>query len=85
MLPDKKQSQLASYYEAEIMRRGNQKPEPGYSGIGFWWYGYPVQVSSTTGYGALSNASTAAGQTASGGNIVDAATDVAGDGAQSLG
>lgn len=58
MLPDKRQNQLASYYEAEIARRGNQRPEHGYSGIGYWWYGYPVQVASTTGYGAMSNAST---------------------------
>lgn len=58
MLPDKKQSQLAEYYEAEIAKRGNQQPERGYAGIGYWWYGYPIQVASTTGYGALSTAST---------------------------
>lgn len=85
MLPDKKQSQLASYYEAEIRQRGNQKPEPGYSGIGFWWYGYPVQTASTTEYGALSNAPATEGQPLVAGTPIDLATDVAGDGAQSLG
>lgn len=82
MLPDKRQNQLASYYEAEIASRGNQKPEPGYSGIGYWWYGYPIQVASTTGYGALSNASTVDSQTPA---VSDPAVDVAGDGAAALG
>ena len=85
MLPDKKQNQLASYYEEEIMQRGNQKPQTGYSGIGYWWYGYPVQVASTTGYSALSNEAATAGQTFEKGTPTDPATDVVGDGAQSLG
>lgn len=56
-LPKPEQNQLTAYYEREMLKRGNQEMEPGYSGIGFWWYGYPVYANSMQRYGGLSTPS----------------------------
>lgn len=54
MIPDPKSAQLLSYLEAEQNKRGHQKPEPGYSGVGYWWNGYPTYLGGgNTMYGAM--------------------------------
>jgi hypothetical protein len=45
---------LVPYYEKMMLTRGNQQPEKGYAGIGYWWRGYPVSTSARSGFGALS-------------------------------
>lgn len=57
MFPYIEQNQLASYYEAEMRKYGNQKIERGYTGTGYWYYGYPTYISSLQG---TSNITTAA-------------------------
>jgi hypothetical protein len=47
-------SNLIPYYENMMMKRGNQQPESGYSGIGYWWRGYPVNTSAHSRYAAMS-------------------------------
>jgi len=54
--------QLAEQFEKTVMANGNQKPESGYSGIGFYWYGMPVYSNAMTRYGAMSTASGVAEQ-----------------------
>lgn len=49
--------QLANEFERMTMKNGNQQFEPGYSGIGFYWYGMPVYQNAMTRYGAMSTAS----------------------------
>lgn len=56
MLP--KTNQLAQYFENEMLRRSNQIPEKGFSGMGYWYSGYPTYIgASVTQYGAMSTAS----------------------------
>lgn len=55
MLP--KNNQLASYFEAEMLERSRQIPEKGYSGMGYWYGGYPTYISAVSSqYGAMSTA-----------------------------
>ena len=37
-----------------LMNNGNQKPESGYSGIGYYWYGMPVYQNAMSRYGGMS-------------------------------
>jgi hypothetical protein len=53
------------------MRRRNDTPQRGYSGTGYWWFGYPTYVGS---YGANSATSVTAVQ----GNDSPVAADTAG-------
>jgi hypothetical protein len=45
-----KNSQMAPYFEAEMRRNGHQMPEAGYSGIGYWYSGYPSYLGATNAY-----------------------------------
>ena len=63
--------------EQEIRRQSNQPQEPNYSGMGYWWQGYPIVTNTLTGYGALSTATadhskTGAADTTGGNVIADA-------------
>jgi hypothetical protein len=44
MISHDPQSQLAPYFEAEMRKYGKQIPEKGYSGMGYWYYGYPAYI-----------------------------------------
>lgn len=56
MIPDPKSAQLLSYLEDEKNKRGHQRPEPGYTGVGYWWNAYPVYLGGgNTMYGAMNN------------------------------
>jgi hypothetical protein len=73
MLPNKDQNQLTQYYEDEILRRANQPKESGHSGMGFWWYGYPVYTNTINNYAGLSTATNTDNQPAAdttAGNVV---------------
>jgi hypothetical protein len=52
MLPNIEQNQLTSYYEAEMLRKSRQTPEEGYSGMGYWWYGYPSYIGGISSFAA---------------------------------
>lgn len=52
MLPNIDHNQLTPYYESEMRRRGNQKPENGFSGMGYWWYGYPGYIGGISNFAA---------------------------------
>lgn len=52
MLPNIQQNQLVSYYENEIRSRQPQKALEGYSGNGYWWYGYPAYVGGISDFAA---------------------------------
>lgn len=41
---------MAPYFEAEMRRNGHQTPEAGYSGIGYWYSGYPAYIGASNGY-----------------------------------
>jgi hypothetical protein len=56
VIPYAPDSQLAPYYEAEMRKRGNQTPQTGYSGMGYWYYGYPAYVGSMGMIGSLTTA-----------------------------
>lgn len=56
MLPYIDQSQLAPYYEAEMRKRGHQNIVGGYSGMGYWFYGYPAYISALQGTSGLTTA-----------------------------
>jgi len=49
-----KNSQMAPYFEAEMRRNGHQMPESGYSGIGYWYSGYPAYIGATNAYSSPS-------------------------------
>jgi len=43
--------------EAKIRKRGLVNPDKNFSGNGFWWGYYPVQVAAQSGYGGYLTAS----------------------------
>lgn len=56
MLPNQKDNQLTAYYESEMRKHGHQKRVSGYSGMGYWWYGYPAYIGAENGYSNMSTA-----------------------------
>jgi hypothetical protein len=56
MLPSPEQTQLLSYYEAEMRKQGHQNREKGFSGMGYWFPSYPVYIGALSGYGSMSTA-----------------------------
>lgn len=53
---NKSQNPLVEYYEQLMLQNGKQQLVPGYSGIGFWYHGYPSYTNTLTNYGAMSTA-----------------------------
>ena len=51
------QDQLAPYYEAELRKRGRQYPQSGFTGIGYWYWGYPTYIGGMGINGALTTVS----------------------------
>jgi hypothetical protein len=47
-------SNLVPFYENMMLSRGNQKVESGHAGIGYWWRGYPANISARSPYAAMS-------------------------------
>lgn len=56
MLPSPEQNQLFEYYEAEMRKYGHQKPEKGFSGMGYWFPSYPVYIGALSGFGSMASA-----------------------------
>jgi hypothetical protein len=52
MLPNIQQNQLVNYYEDEIRSRQPRKALEGYSGNGYWWYGYPAYIGGISDFAA---------------------------------
>lgn len=79
MLPNKEQSQLASYFESEMLRNAGQRKERGYTGTGYWYSNYPAYMGAgNTMYGAMSTASNPGAPTDTVGSDVEAAAGEAG-------
>ncbi|CAB5219395.1 hypothetical protein UFOVP221_66 [uncultured Caudovirales phage] len=49
MLPYIEHNQLTPYYEAEMRKRGHQQAVGGYSGMGYWFMGYPAYIAALQG------------------------------------
>jgi hypothetical protein len=44
VLPYIEHNQLTPYYEKELRKHGHQKEVGGYSGMGYWFFGYPAYI-----------------------------------------
>jgi hypothetical protein len=42
--------------EQEMRKYGNQIPERGFSGAGYWWYGYPTYMGSAAMFNGVTSA-----------------------------
>lgn len=51
-LPNYDQNQLTAYYEQQMRKRDVAQSDRGYSGTGYWWYGYPISTNNQMAYGA---------------------------------
>lgn len=51
-LPHYDQNQLTEYYEQQMRKRDIAQADRGYSGTGYWWYGYPISTNTQMAYGA---------------------------------
>lgn len=51
-LPNYDQNQLTAYYEQQMRKRDVAQSDRGYSGTGYWWYGYPISTNSQMAFGA---------------------------------
>jgi hypothetical protein len=56
VLPSPEQAQLLKYYEAEMRKYGRQKPEKGFSGMGYWFPSYPVYIGALSEFGSMASA-----------------------------
>lgn len=85
MFPYIEQNQLAPYYEAEMRRYGRQNIERGYTGIGYWFSGYPTYISAMQGTSGITTAAPPQGDQAQpdadskmAGAILEAGADTSG-------